>query len=203
MGTSLPAILGTILVKMLRTYHIFTVFKTLKQSAKCKDFALIIYVVLIVQPIILLQTLWTAIDPYHLIVNFIEHPGFTWIDVGCYGHYTHIWMSLECTYNILLSAAVIIIAIKSRKIQRTEFKDTKKVILFIFIFFILGIWCFPHVVLLDYIGYRSAFPYFSYLACITAALSCQFLLFVPKLWPSIQNKIFKALDASRKLKSDI
>ena len=35
-GLSLPLILATILVKMLRVYHIFTVFKTLKQSAKCK-----------------------------------------------------------------------------------------------------------------------------------------------------------------------
>ena len=35
-GLSIPLILATILVKMLRVYCIFTAFKTLNQSAKCK-----------------------------------------------------------------------------------------------------------------------------------------------------------------------
>ena len=133
LGLSIPLILAIILVKLLRVYHIFTAFKILKQSAKCKDCALLVYTTLILLPNIMILILWTAVDRYHRVNNFIEHPGFIRIETNCHSEYTHIWYSLGFAYLFLLSAAVIIVAVKSRKIRRAQFKDTKKVNLLIFL----------------------------------------------------------------------
>ena len=194
----MPLILATILVKMLRVYHIFTAFKALKHSVKCRDYTLVIYITLILSPIILLQTLWTLIDPDHLIFNFIEHPGFIETDIRCYSRYRHIRIALGLAYNFLLSFAVVVVAVKSRKIRRTQFKDTKKVNVLIFLLIVQCLCCYPHFVILDLVGYHFDFLHFFYPAAfITAALLCQFILFAPKIWPSVQNKIFKALVTSR------
>ena len=197
-GLSMPLILATILVKMLRVYHIFTAFKALKHSAKCQDYTLVIYITLILSPIILLQTLWTLTDPNHLIFNFIEHPGFIETDIRCYSRYRHIRIALGLAYNFLLSFAVVVVAVKSRKIRRTQFKDTKKVNVLIFLLIVQCLCCYPHFIILDLVGYHFDFLHFFYPATfITAALLCQFILFVPKIWPSVQNKIFNALISSR------
>ena len=62
-GLSLPLTLATLLMKMLRVYHIFTTFRTLKQSTKFKDYALVVYTILILLPNITLLTLRTELNP--------------------------------------------------------------------------------------------------------------------------------------------
>ena len=192
LGLSIPLILATILVKMLRVYHIFTSFKRLKQTAKCKDCALLIYTLLILSPNIIIVTLWTAIDPYHKVGNFIEHPaaGFIRVEWSCHSDYVFIWITLGISYFFLLSAAVIIVAVKSRKIRRAQFKDTKKVNLFIFLLVII---C-PGSLLYSQFFYSFWFIFFvNYVVHILAAFLCQIILFVPKIWPSIQT--FKAQES--------
>ena len=98
-GLSLPLILATVLVKMLRVYRIFTAFKILKQSILTSDSALLVYTILILLPNIVLMILWTAVDPYHRVDNFIEHPSFIRIEINCQCDYKFIW--LICTTIIL------------------------------------------------------------------------------------------------------
>ena len=59
-------------------------------------------------------TLWTAIDPYRKVENFMEHPGFIMVEWSCTSDYVFIWFGLEHSYIILLSTAVIVVAIKSK-----------------------------------------------------------------------------------------
>jgi hypothetical protein len=144
-GLSIPLILATILVKMLRVYRIFTAFKLLKQSAHLSDFALLIYTILILSPNIILLTLWTAIDPAYKINNFIEHSGYIENEIICrLSNYELTWYALTFAYLFLLSAAVVTVAIKSRNIRLTQFKDTKKVNLLIFLLYIVGICVFSY-----------------------------------------------------------
>ena len=101
-GLSIPLILATILLKMLRVYHIFTAHKILKQNTSLSDIALLGYAILILSPNIILLILWTAIDPEHGIVYSIEHPGYIENVVTCYrGNYELIWYALAFTYLLI------------------------------------------------------------------------------------------------------
>ena len=188
-GLSMPLILATILVKMLRVYRIFTAHKLLKQNTHLSDFALLGYTILILSPNIILLILWTAIDPEHIIEYSIEHPGYIENVVTCHrarGNNSLTWHAqiVSFTYLFLLSITVVIVAIKSRNIRLAQFKDTKKVNIFIFLSCIVGLYTFFYwLVLLD-----SGFSYvFLYAGHMLIAFLCQIILFVPKIWSAIQN----------------
>ena len=190
-GLSLPLILATILVKMLRVYRIFTVFKILKQSVHMSDFALFVYTLLIISPNIVLLILWTAVSRYHRISKFIEHAGLIRIEQGCYSDYSFIFFTLLFAYFFLLLAAVAIVAVKSRKIRHSHFKDTKKVNLVIFLLCIIATCTFAYWNIFVYADLYLASLIVTYTGHLFAALLCQMALFIPKLWPSIQKKITK------------
>ena len=76
LGLSLPLIMATVLVKMLQVYRIFTLMKRMKPSVYTKYVAPVIYVLLILSPCLVILTLWTVIDPPHLAMTYVEHPGF-------------------------------------------------------------------------------------------------------------------------------
>ena len=189
-GLSIPLILATILVKMLRVYHIFTAHKILKQSAYLSDIALLVYTILILSPNIILLILWTAIDPEHIVYNFIEHPGYIENVIICHrSNYELTWYALVLVYLLLLSVAVVIIAIKSRNIRLARFKDTKKVNILIFFLYIVGFFMFSYWRIL----WDSEFGILSliilYAGHMLMAFLCQIFLFVPKIWPAVQKKI--------------
>ena len=189
-GLSLPLIFAAILVKMLRVYHIFTAHKILKRSAHLSDFALLVYVLLILSPNIVVLILWTAIDPVHRIETFIEHPRYIENRVQCHGsNYDLIWFALTLSYVFLLSAAVVIVAIKSRNIRLAQFKDTKKINLLIFLLYIFGLSTFSYWKILSDSGFVALSFIILYSGHTLMAFICQIVLFVPKIWPVIQKKI--------------
>ena len=200
-GLSIPLILAAILIKMLRVYRIFKAIKILKRSPFTSDSTLLVYTTLILLPNIVLLILWTAVDPYHRIDNFIEHPNFIRIEINCYCDYKFIWFALQLFYLFLLSAAVIIVAIKSRKIRHANFKDTKKVNLFIFLLFIIVICTFSYWNILYYSGFYLASVVSLYAGHMMVAFLCQIILFMPKILPSIAmlKKFTKCTQGLRKL----
>ena len=190
-GLSVPLILATVLVKMLRVYHIFTTFKILKNSALLSDCALLLYCILILSPNIVVLTLWTAIDPYRKVILFFEHPGFTRMEMSCHSNNTFGWFGLGCIYIFLLALATVIVAIKSRNIRRTHFKDTRKVNLNIFLTVNVGLSSLCYYLILLILRFTFASFVVIYFCHIFLAFLSQFTLFVPKIWPIIQAKLFK------------
>ena len=189
-GLSIPLILATILVKMLRVYRIFTAHKTLKRSMHLSDVALLVYTILILSPNIILLILWTAIDPRYRVDSFIEHPGYTENVVTCHpSDYELTWFVLGFVYLFLLSVAVIIVAIKSRNIRLTLFKDTKKVNILIYLLYIVGIFMFTFWKIFVDLGLALHSLIILYVGHLLMAFLCQIILFVPKIWPAVQKKI--------------
>ena len=177
-------------MKMLRVYHIFTAHKILKQSAHLSDVALLVYTILILSPNIILLILWTAIDTEYRVDSFLEHPGYIENVIICHrSNYELTWYALAFAYIFLLSVAVVIVAIKSRKIRLARFKDTKKVNVLIFLLYIVGYFMFSYWRIL----WDSEFSILSllilYVGHMLMAFLCQIILFVPKIWPAIQKKI--------------
>ena len=186
-GLSMPLILATILLKMLRVYRIFTAYKILKKSAHLSDFALLVYTILILSPNIILLILWTAIDPEYIVEKFIEHPGYIENVIICHpSKYELTWYVLALVYLFLLSVAVVVVAIKSRNIRLARFKDTKKVNILIFLLLIVGYSTFSYWQILSDLELSYILPYAGHMLM---AFLCQIILFVPKIWPAIQKKI--------------
>ena len=189
-GLSIPLILATLLVKMLRVYRIFTVYKFLKQSTHLSDVALLVYTILILSPNIILLILWTAIDPGYRVDNFIEHPGYIENVMICnQSNYELTWYALAFVYLLLLSVAVVIVAIKSRNIRLARFKDTKKVNIFIFLIYIVGYFMFSYWRILWDSEFHILSLIILYVGHMLMAFLCQIILFVPKIWPAVQKKI--------------
>ncbi|MCG8621720.1 MAG: hypothetical protein MJE68_06940, partial [Proteobacteria bacterium] len=186
-GLSMPLILATILLKMLRVYRIFTAYKILKKSAHLSDVALLVYTILILLPNLILLILWTAIDPEYIVETFMEHPGYIENVIICHpSNYELTWYILALVYLLLLSVAVVIVAIKSRNIRLARFKDTKKVNTLIFFLFIVGYSIFSYWQILSDLELSYILPYAGHMLI---AFLCQIILFVPKIWPAIQKKI--------------
>ena len=188
-GLSLPLITTTLLIKMLRVYHIFTTLKLLKQSIKCKDYTLVVYIVLILLPLITLLTLRSVIRPSYKVEIFIEHPGFIEIEQSCDGEYSFIWYTFTEVYGCILSAVTVIIAVKSRKIRHAHFKDTKSVNLLTFLILIIvtGFFSYTYTFyFIDPLGFLVKLViYVSHMLIVTA---CQTTLFVPRIWSLVRKK---------------
>ena len=168
----------------------FYSLQNLKRSTHLSDFALLVYTILILSPNIILLILWTAIDPRYRVDNFIEHPRYIENVVTCHpSDYELKWFVLGFVYLFLLSVAVIVVAIKSRNIRLTLFKDTKKVNILIYLLYIVGIFMFTFWKIFVDLGLALHSLVTLYVGHLLMAFLCQIILFVPKIWPAIQKKI--------------
>ena len=183
-------ILATILVKMLRVYRIITAKRILKHNTVSSSYALIAYTILIISPNIFILTLWTVSDPYRKIVNFIEHPGFVKIEMNCHSDKVYTWFAMGLIYFFLLSLAVVIVAVKSRKIRLVHFKDTKKVNIFIGLLLLIGFGGHFYWNILLIIGSYHAYLVVLIVEHTLPTFLCHVLLFAPKIWPSVRKRIF-------------
>ena len=124
---------------MLRVYRIFTHYTRLKPKIYTSTYAHFVYTFLIVSPTIIILLMWTVIDPYKEDIKYVEHRGFLTVKFDCTSKYFYLWTTLTIVYTIFLSLVVVTVAVKSRNIRMKQFKDTKKVNMFIFLFIFSGL----------------------------------------------------------------
>ena len=185
-GMSMPLILAAILVKMVRVYRIFTQHRILKPKIYTSTYAHVLYAILLVSPNIIILLLWTFIDPYRL-----THSEFS-TEEQCQSRHTTVWSSMLVAYICLLSLTVVVVAIKSRKIRLKLFKDSKEVNIFIFLIIIVGMNTFVYWRIFQTFGIYEDVPnYILYTGHIITPFLCQAILFIPKLWPPVRDKILK------------
>ena len=188
-GLSMPLILATLLVKMLRVYHIISLRRIMKRSVYNSNVAHFVYTFLILLPTITILVLWNAVDPYHNDLRYVEHPGFIKVEEKCVCNHLAIWSGTLLIYTVLLSVVVIIVAIKSRKIRLKQFKDTKKVNLLIFLILFIGVSTYGYWSIFTLSDLYGDMPSYILIAGhLTMSLLCQIILFVPKIWPPLHQK---------------
>ena len=184
-GLSMQMILATILVKMLRVYHIFSLRKIMKPRLYTSNFAHFLYTALVLSPNVAILILWTTIDPYHRDDTYVRQSDFTvTIIEDCQCTYPNVWFALLFVCSFLLAFAVVVVAFKSRKIRLAQFKDTKKVNLLIFLIIFIGCSTFGYWYIFSITdNHRITSTYILFAGHIIAAFVTQFTLFVPKVWP--------------------
>ena len=182
-------IFATLLVRMLRIYHIFNSYK--KTGKLWSDGIMFAIVTIIIAVSILVLLIWSLVDTYSLktIETFKqdfedgEFPYFEVIQI-CDSKHTSLWVSLLLCELGLLLLAVTILAVMTRKISKENFKDTKKVNVYIFsLVLMIGTLC-PIWYVLSKMN-RSLSIIVLVVGFGIAAFLCQLLLFVPKVAPPL------------------
>ena len=187
-------IVGTVLIKMLRVYTIFQP-NNFRRIGKCySDPAVFIYIILFQIPSILISVIWSVHDPYKSRTILTQETNFIYIAKECYSTHLSLWPSLLLCYNCLLSTVLVIVAVKTRKIRKTHFKDTKKVNLFVFFYLylstlLLSLWMAGRN--LQNVTYSDAVLSIGHTCAI---LLVQATLFMPKLYP----RLLRALRQQRR-----
>jgi hypothetical protein len=176
----------TLLVKLLRVYRIFFRYKAKPIGRKCSDIFLVCYVLIILSPSIIMHVLWSLLDSYGFIL--VQTPIQSYKSCG---PVKPIWSILLIVYGNFITIALVTVAIKTRKIRHKQFKDSRKVNIYLFCFTIVSAMTFGYWFLLDqsntYEYYLSFIPLHIGLSLIV--LLCQSLLFVPKVFPPFQRYV--------------
>ena len=186
-GISLPLILATLFVKMLRIYHIFDKIK-LGRNRYCTDLSLALYVFLILLPNILVNFILTFVDHYRIHYNYEIKDGNIHLIKRCRSKNRTLLFGLLIAYLLALIFSLAVVAIIARRVRRQHFKDTKKVniLLFILCILIVIVFSYNYWLLLRTLyteRYVSNLPlHIGHSAGIILVLS---LLFVPKVLPPL------------------
>lgn len=128
LGISPSLILATLFVKMLRVYSIFVdPFSYRKKFYS--NYALLLYITLIVSPNVLVLLLWSTIDP--LNSHEIEIPTkseIVIIEIDCLSNHTLIWLVILVLYMLTLIIAVPWSSLPSRlqQLDTSTFKMQKQ-----------------------------------------------------------------------------
>ena len=197
-GTSLSTIgldllLATLIAKTLRIYHIFNNTSKLGNVWADKVLLLIIFVITSVKIVIMI--IWSVIDSYHLIneeslQTHVKTPYYQVIQ-SCFSDHTGIWLLLILGFTGLLFLILVILAIKTRKIKRKDFKDTKKMnalIMAIFLDICIGVTLWGVLRLSgESIGSKVVLS----VGYLLVAMLIILFLFIPKLSAPIRRRICK------------
>ena len=202
LGLPSPLILGTLLLKMLRVYMVFShpIFNPYSFRKKlCSDGALFMFVLLLSSPTILLLTAWTVHDPFSKQRLMLPHEQ-GYYD-RCLGNHTALWLGMLLVYFFILLIAVIVVAFKTSKIRYKHFRDAKATNIFAFLISFITIktffyWSFFRSLEISIHNIKSSGSTL-FVGYILVAMSCQFTLFVPKLYPPIVRRL-KQWNSNRK-----
>ena len=182
LGISIALIITTILVKLACVYFIFNKVTAKPLGKQSSDIVLAGYVFLILLPMIVILMTWMIVDHYKITYQPSSQIGFT--QKQCMSDHLTIWLLLLVLYVVSLLLVLATVAIRSRKIRQKNFKDTKKVNMFIFCLFFDILLSLSFWWLLGNLGtsapyYISAIPL--HLGHFGIVLLCQLLLIAPKL----------------------
>ena len=125
----LDLVLATLFAKMLRVYRIFTYFG--RTGKAWSDRVLLLVIFVIVSGKILLLTVWFAVDTHALedVETYQKEalPPYYEVVQQCRSEYLTFWSSSLFVYSGIILTVLLVLAFKTRKITRENFKDTKKV----------------------------------------------------------------------------
>ena len=182
-------IFSTLLLRMLRVYRIFSYFG--KTGKIWSDKFLAPIVILIVCGDVVLLCIWFAVDPFSVKNRVLyrpwQHGRSPYYEIGQYCSSDNIatWFALAFGKAGVLFAVVLFLAIKTRNIQRANFKDTKKVNIYIFVTVLIIATYIPTWFLLKETGNVIGTGIVSYVAFGATGVLCQLALFAPKVFPPL------------------
>ena len=182
--------LTTLFLKRLRVYHIFKSSNHLKSnlSKKYKNYSLFFFILLLALTpnIIFLLSLIFEIPARSITrdPNFINV-----VHIHLTGTGPYVAVACMFAYHALFLLLILFLAIRTRKIEYHNFKDTKKINLFIAFVFIIATLGSASVTVLI-LREKDSDGYVVLTVCLLILpTACQLVLFLPKILPTILSGI--------------
>ena len=175
-------VFSALLMRLLRIYNIFKTYG--RVSRYWKDRYLILCVLAICFGEITILFSWTIADRIRkfstITYKASSTPPYFELHSTCNCNSLGPWLSAVFSYNGVLMGLVVLMAVQTRKIKRSNFKDTKKTNAFIAItcmsvIILLSLWYVMDVALQDYVS-GHVIACFAFL-CI--GIYCQLFIFLP------------------------
>ena len=188
-------IIATLFLRLLRIYRIFCSTPMTLMSNFWEDKYLFIYTLIICMGKVIPLILWSTINSIHplteptFVIGSAEFPHYvTTVHCICKKTSSTLWLIATQLFSALLLLAVVFLAIQTRHVKTSIYKDTKKVNVFIFIVIIfmaitISLWIFFLEKRID-IGETVA----GWLTWYALPILCQLCLFVPKTLPIVVKK---------------
>ena len=180
-------IFTTLLLRMLRVYRIFSYFG--KTGKIWSDKFMLLIIVLVVVGDMVLIIIWSVVDTYRIteITMFMENanPPYYTVKQLCHSQNVNTWLGILLGKLGVLFVIVLFLAFKTRKILRSNFKDTKKVNIYIFLTVMIVITLMSLYSLFKTTENTVGTFLMVYFAFGTTGLLCQLFLFVPKVFSPI------------------
>ena len=180
-------VLSTLLVRMLRIYHIFNYFG--KVGKIWSDRALLAIAAIIVGADVLLLLVWALTDTYQIqdyeVYEPDAEPPYYEVMQFCSCNYLQIWLAVILGEIGVLLLCVFLLAVMTRKIRLQNFKDTKKVNMYIFLMVMIICILIPLWIILRNAGNPTGSNLVIYLGFGATAFLCQLFLFLPKIVPPL------------------
>ena len=174
----------TLLVKLVRIYRIFNYFgKTGKKWSDTVLFAVVFGLVLVIT---VNSTLWSVFSSPVAVTRERVVDGQVLVQTTCEFDLNAVWGYIFISYVTVLRLILVVLAIMTRNIPRENFKDTKKINIFIFLSIPLEPLFFFQVILVD----LTLKIVVSYVNSIGLAILYVALLIIPKVWPPFLRKIY-------------
>ena len=202
LGLPVILILDALLIKMIRVYIIFMNPHSYKKKL-CSNSFLFLYMFLILIPHLLILTFWSATDTFKHVRIESPQTNHRLIVEACVSDHTIVWLCLLLLYIVIVSIALVILALKSSSIRYKNFNDTKATNAFIYLavfveFLSLGYWYF-FLILEPLYTHITENVIVLFCAHFTLTILCQLFLFVPKVYPPLKRCLLRRVVASKRL----
>ncbi len=188
-GMSCPTalIISTLLVKLLQIYRFFHFFARIKRYER-HNIVMVSFVLALMSPCVFICSLFTFLDPPTSTASLDMVKPHALINYPCSTEMSTIRLSLLLLYILLLACSLAAAATMVRKVTIPEFKDTKKINAFVYLFLFILFIGFLYIGLLDNVGVSMNYTYLLWMSCHGAfVLASQIFLFVPKLLPGLRT----------------
>ena len=173
----------TLLVRIIRTYHIFTYFG--RTGRMWSDIVLVMVILGLVSVVIVNHVLWTATDMPIVNTNKRVYDEKVFVEKYC-DYQKTIWFTLHVVYSGVIRLLLVIFSVLTRNIRRQHFKDTKKVNLFVYMNIPFGALLLASPVITTDRTLRAILYYVSLTGLVILYIM---LLIAPKVWPPCIRKL--------------
>lgn len=191
-------ILATLFLRLFRIYTIFQRKHLRMMSDYWMDKYLVIYTLVVCAGKLILIILWNCIDPIVLVtrrkyikdLDSFQLPYYV-ATTYCTSESSRVWLVFTLMYTGVLQLLVLIFAVLTRRIKNDNYKDTKKVNVFIFFVTITFAVTLPLLLISMELDLQTGVIIAEWLAYLFVPTLCQVCLFLPKTLPLLVAKKIK------------
>ena len=205
-NTGINLITGTVLMRLVRIYRIFTSIPQMGRFWRNKSiFICVIIIASIPNIVTFLEILFDRKKDQINDSYFLDKKTqVVVVTIKCFSKYANIFHVTRIAYSIFLMLLMATFALLTRKVKKKHFKDTKKVLAFVFSFTLIGTVLIPMSFVLKSQGKENlAIVVLVYVYHLIIFLS-QLFLIAPKVIPTFYYHHFKSKKSSTvKLEEDV